>query len=129
MRTIDLAPVTATSIYVVEDEPNVAELYTIVLESADYHVNAFRDRREALRALAAARQKPNLLITDYEGLSMSADWFMRQCLVLHPALRILMISGFHREDMRFFRARPHRFIQKPFTLEQLEREVRASLAA
>jgi DNA-binding NtrC family response regulator len=125
-----IAPTPATaSIYVVDDEPHVAELYTIVLESADYRVSAFHDRGEALQALATARRKPDLLITDYQGLSMPVEWFMHRCLVTHPALRILMISGFHQADVRFSWARPNRYIQKPFGLAHFRKEVRAALAS
>ena len=129
MRTLDVTTLTDPSIYVVDDEPHVAELYTIVLESADCQVHAFHDRADALAALKAARKKPSLLITDYQGPSMPVEWFMHQCLVIHPALRILMVSGFNQAEVRFSRARPDRYIQKPFDLERFQREVRATLAA
>jgi DNA-binding NtrC family response regulator len=123
------ARVTSGFVYVVDDEPHLAELYTIILEAADCRVRTFRDRREALDALRTAHDKPDLLITDYDGHSMPVDAFMHQCLMIHPALRILMVSGFNPADVRFSQARPNRYMQKPFRLEHLEREVRAALAA
>jgi hypothetical protein len=59
---------------------------------------------------------------------MPVDQFLHQCLMVHPALRILMVSGFKRADIRFSQASPDRFIEKPFSNEELKREVKAVLA-
>ncbi len=87
----------------------------------------FDDRADALAALQTDEQKPVLLITDYLGLSMPADQFMHACRVLHPSLRILMVSGMNETEMRLFRTRPDRFIEKPFTPEELLEQVKAVL--
>jgi len=117
----------AVSILVVDDDESLAELYADFLETAGNRVWAFSDRGEALAALKADTVKPDLLITDYCGLSMSVDRFMRYCRIVNPTLRILMASGFSRTDMQFLQAKPDRFIQKPFTLEELRQEVTAAL--
>ncbi len=116
------------SIYAVDDAPCLTKLYATLLEATGYISRTFNDRAEALAALRADRKKPDLLITDYRGLSISVDQFMHQCLVVHPALRILMASGFSQTDLRFSQAIPDRFIQKPFTADVLLQEVRAALA-
>jgi len=117
------------SIYAVDDVPELTELYTTFLEATGYIVKAFNDRSEALAALKATQTKPDLLITDYLGLSMAVDGFMIRCLVVHPALRILMATGFGRTVVRACQIRPDRFIQKPFTLEELQQEVQAALTS
>ncbi len=123
------APRTAetVSIFVVDDDESLTGLYADFLETAGYRVWAFNDRAEALAALRADRVKPDLLITDYCGRAMSVDRFMRYCRIVKPTLRILMASGFSRTDMQFLQAKPDRFIQKPFTLEELSQEVTAAL--
>jgi DNA-binding response OmpR family regulator len=115
------------SIYAVDDVPRLTELYMNLLEPAGYVVTTFNDRGKALGSLAADRKKPSLLITDYIGISMPIDEFMQGCRAIHPGLRILMASGFGQQDMRPLRVKPDRFIQKPFTPEELRREVRAIL--
>ena len=115
----------APSIYVVDDAPFLTELYTRLLEASGYIVRAFNDRAEAVEALEADWNKPDLLISDYRGLSMSVDQFLHQCLMIHPALRILMVSGLRRADVQFSQARPDQYIEKPFTAEQLQEEVRS----
>ena len=67
------------------------------------------------------------MITDYLGRAMPVDRFMQQCLAVHPTLRILMASGFSPADARISRVKPDRFIQKPFTMDELRQEVEAAL--
>jgi hypothetical protein len=59
---------------------------------------------------------------------MPADRFTEHCRLLHPTLRILIASGINPSSLRFFHANPNRFIQKPFTLEELRRMVSDTLA-
>ena len=113
-------------IYVVDDAPELTELYTVILEETGYIVKAFNDRAKALKAEKAT---PDLLITDCAGNSMSVDRFLVCCLGIRPTLRVLMASGYNQTDVRFFKARPERFIQKPFTAEEFLRRVRVTLTS
>jgi DNA-binding NtrC family response regulator len=113
-------------IFAVDDVPRLTELYSALLGLTGYIVRTFNDRVKALRALSESG-KPSLLITDYIGLSMPIDDFMQGCRAIHPELRILMASGFHKRDMRPLKVKPNRFIQKPFTPEELRREVIAAV--
>ena len=116
-------------IYAVDDEPELTGLYTALLEGSDYCVRTFNNRAEVVAALRTDRRKPELLITDYHGHPMPVERFMCDCLDIHPTLRVLMASGFGQTDAEITRARPDRFIQKPFTSEEFRREVSAALAA
>ncbi len=115
-------------VYVVDDEPRLTDLYSIILENTGYAVKTFNSRLDALASLKGERKKPDLLIMDYLGHAMSADQFMQRCLLAHPALRILMATGFSQMDAKFSNIRPDRFLQKPFTAEEFLREVKAALA-
>jgi DNA-binding NtrC family response regulator len=115
------------TIFVVDDMPSLTELYSRLLEPTGHRVKTFNDRISALVALKADRTKPALMITDYLGLSMPADQFMHACRVIHPALRILMASGFNPQAMRLRLAQPDRFIHKPFTPDQFRQQVRTAL--
>ena len=59
---------------------------------------------------------------------MPVDQFLDQCLVIYPALRILMISGLAGAHIHFSQVKPYWFIQKPFARDELQREVEAILA-
>jgi DNA-binding NtrC family response regulator len=118
----------AYCIYAVDDAPCLTELYATLLEATGYQVRVFNDRQTALAAIRSAGTRPDLLITDFRGLSMAVDHFMHQCIALNPNLRILMASGFNESEIRLSGVRPDRFLQKPFTAEELRHEVRAALA-
>ena len=115
-------------IFVVDDMPCLTELYTLVLEATGHRVKAFNNRHNALAALRAELEKPALLITDFRNVSMSTDRFLQECVLAHPNLRILMASGFGHNHAWFSSVTPDRFLQKPFTPDQLQQEVRAALA-
>ena len=117
----------APLIYVVDDLPCLTELYTLVLEASGCVVKAFNDRGAALRALKGAGKMPDLLVTDYQGFSLPIEKFMRECLQAHPALRILMASGFGEENVHFSDTTPTAFIQKPFTPQALRERVQTML--
>lgn len=116
-------------IYIVDDEPRLTELYTIVLETAGYRVKPFTDRFDALIAIEKEKRKPDLLIVDYFGSSMLAERFMLRCRSVHNDLRILMASGMSQRDVHFLAVTPDRFLQKPFTTKEFLAEVRAALSA
>jgi len=128
MKLPKLSAVDGLLIYVVDDAPCLTQLYAELLDGTGCLVKAFNDRTEALAALEAERKKPELLITDYRGHSMPAERFLHQCLAVHPALRILMASGWSETDDRLFQIRPHEFIQKPFTTDEFRQAIRAALA-
>jgi len=118
----------AGSIYAVDDDEDLTDLYTILLEARGYTVKAFRDRAEALAALEKDSNGPELLIMDYVGHSMPVDRFMHRSLDAHPTLRFLMASGLSPAHVWFSSRWPDRFIQKPFTAEEFLKEVKAALA-
>jgi CheY-like chemotaxis protein len=115
-------------VYVVDDEPGLADLYTIILEANGYAVKAFTSRVETLAELKGATKKPGLLIMDYLGHSLAVDWFMQHCLQANPNLRFLVASGFSEFNTRFSSVTPDRYIQKPFTADEFLHEVAAALA-
>jgi DNA-binding NtrC family response regulator len=119
----------AALIYVVDDDPTLTELYYMLLEPKGHVVRTFTDREQALSALRSDNKRPNLLITDYLGHLMPANTFINCCRIVHPALRILIASGFYQLGWRFSLLKPDGFIQKPFTAEAFLQEVQIALTA
>jgi DNA-binding NtrC family response regulator len=117
------------SIYAVDDQPQITELYSIVLQMAGYQVKTFNDRVTALDELQATENKPDLVITDCLGHSIAVDQFMHRCLNFQPSLKFLIASGSAQRGTPFACPKPDHFIQKPFTPEQFLCEVRFALAA
>lgn len=117
------------SIYVVDDDPSLTELYTDILEATGYQVEVFNDRAKALEALKTDESRPDLLIMDYLGHDLPAERFIQGCLSVQPALPILIASGISQFDERFVPIDAIRFIEKPFSIESFQEEVSAALAA
>src|SRR4030095_15020239 len=83
----------ASLIYVVDDEPMLLELATVVLEPLGYTIKTFRDPKAALKAFTAAEPRPALLITDYAMHLMNGMDLIAACRTVQPSQQILLISG------------------------------------
>src|SRR5262245_23104788 len=75
LRMLESPVSSVPSIYVFDDEAQLTGLYTLLLEAEGYLVASFNDRAKALAALRAQNALPDLLITDYSGLSMPVGEF------------------------------------------------------
>jgi CheY-like chemotaxis protein len=111
-------------IYVVDDEPMLLELASVILEPHGYHLKTFRDPEQALESFIAAKPRPKLLITDYAMHTMNGMQLMRRFRELEPQQKILLVSGTVGEDI-FGGApeKPDRFLAKPYRADQFIREV------
>ena len=84
---------TRRRIFVVDDYPGLAEAAKFVLEGEGFEVSAFCERELALRAFVDTTPRPELLITDYLGGSMSGLGLIKICKAIHPRLKTLLVSG------------------------------------
>src|SRR5208337_4356620 len=80
-------------VYVVDDEPMLLELATVILEPQGYQIQAFRDPELAVEAFAKASPRPAVVITDYAMHSMNGMQLIEQLRRLEPRQKILMVSG------------------------------------
>ena len=116
-------------IYVVDDEPMLLELASVILEPEGYHIQTFRDPQVALQAFNAAAPRPELLITDYAMHSMNGMQLIEKFRKLEPQQKILLVSGTVGEDI--FQGspdRPDKFLAKPYQATQLTSAVKSLLA-
>lgn len=115
-----------TLIYVVDDEPMLLELATVVLEPLGYRVESFRDPETALRSFAASRVRPALIITDYAMHSMNGLELVAACRSLQPDQKVLLLSGtVDEQTYENERVKPDRFLGKPYQAKQLIEAVKA----
>ncbi len=102
-------------IYVVDDEPMLLELATVILEPQGYHLQTFRDPEMALQTFDAAKPRPDLLITDYAMHQMNGMQLIEKFRNLEPRLKILLVSGTVGEDIfQNSRVKPDKFLAKPY---------------
>ncbi len=118
----------AALIYVVDDEPMILDLARAILIPEGHRVECFRDPATALQAFAAQEPRPDLVIADFNMHPMNGFEFLQAMRRIHPAQRVLMISG--AVSASFFDSvacRPNRFLAKPYKAGQLLEAVQALL--
>ena len=116
-------------IYVVDDEPMLLELASVILEPLGYTVETFRAPETALRAFRAAEPPPALIITDYAMHTMTGLDLAEACRQIWPRQKVLLVSGTVGPDI-FGVAddKPVRFLGKPYQSMQLIDMVKELLA-
>jgi CheY-like chemotaxis protein len=107
-------------IYVVDDEPMLLELASVILQPLGYTVKTFHDATSALEAFQAAKPFPVLVITDYSMHAMNGMDLIKACREIQPHQKIVLISGTVGEDIfRNSAEKPDQFLAKPYHSKQL----------
>jgi CheY-like chemotaxis protein len=116
-------------IYVVDDEPMLLELASVILEPLGYTIHTFRDPEAAVRAFMAAQPRPALVITDYAMHNMNGMELIEACRRVRPEQKTLLLSGTVGPDV-FHNApcAPDRFLAKPYQARQLIDMVKSMLS-
>jgi CheY-like chemotaxis protein len=114
-------------VYVVDDEPMLLELATIVLGPLGYKVRTFRDPEQVLEAFTSGQPQPALVITDYSMHNLNGMDLVVQCKKLRPGQKVILVSGTVGQEV-FVNSpvKPDRFLAKPYQAKQL-REVVSEL--
>jgi two-component system cell cycle sensor histidine kinase/response regulator CckA len=116
-------------IYVVDDEPMLLELASVILEPLGYRIETFRDPGVAVRSFKAASPPPALMVTDYAMHTMNGMDLIEQCKRIEPNLRVLLISGTVDETIyENSSVKPNRFLAKPYLAKELVEAVQSLLA-
>jgi CheY-like chemotaxis protein len=116
-------------VFVVDDEPMLLELATLVLEPHGFRVQTFRDPVAAVRAYSLANPLPDLIITDFAMHQMNGLDLIRDCRQINPAQKILMVSG-TVDDMIYRDSpfKPDAFLAKPYQAAELVDLINSLLA-
>jgi CheY-like chemotaxis protein len=117
-----------TLIYVVDDEPMLLELASVILEPLGYQVKTFRDGESALKAFVAAKPRPDLIITDFAMHALTGLALIEACRKIQPRQKVLLVSGTVDERVYEHSApKPNQFLAKPYQVKQLEAAVKTLL--
>ncbi|HUK62647.1 MAG TPA: ATP-binding protein, partial [Dongiaceae bacterium] len=124
-------PERGTGVLLVEDDPSVRRLLTLLLQSSGYRVCAAASGDEALRlADAGELSKVDLVLSDYVLPGISG---VETCVELgrrRPELRFVVMTGHAEIPPDGAAALPEgaELLGKPFTREQLEETLAAVLS-
>jgi len=117
-------------IYVVDDEPMLLELASVILEPLGYSVKTFRDPDAAIRTFSSAKPAPALVITDYAMHTTNGLDLIKACRGVQPRQRMLLVSG--TVDEHVYRDSPDKpdcFLAKPYQAKDLVQAVESLLGA
>lgn len=86
------------SILIVEDEPELAEIYQTLLSEAKYDVRLAHNGKEALEAAEA--RKPDLILLDLRMPVMDGVEFLEayDLKAKHPDVKVVVFSNYDMQD-------------------------------
>ena len=124
-------PCGTEAILLAEDEELVRRVTARALRALGYTVIEARHGRDAVQLFDQSPETIDLLFSDIVMPEISGWELVREVRGRRPALPVIVASGYDRESMsgETSQLSSVRFLQKPFTLEALAREVRAALDA
>lgn len=112
-------------IFVVDDEAPIVDVVAAFLENNGHTVVTFTSPIQALDTALA--HKPDVLLSDFRMSEMDGLTFAVKLLELHPACRVLIMSGDTDEAGRHPARKQFEFLQKPLDLSQLLAKVNSVL--
>jgi two-component system nitrogen regulation response regulator NtrX len=121
----------ATDILVIDDEADIRDLVSGILEDDGHQVRTARDSDEALDAFS--RRKPSLVVLDIwlQGSRMDGLDLLSTFKEIDPELPVLVISGHGTIEtaVAAIRKGAYDFVEKPFTADRLLLVVQRALEA
>ena len=104
------------------------DLASAILEPLGFMVRTFRDPKKALREFPAAR--PVVVVTDYAMGEMNGLDLVRECRLLNPLQKTLLLSGTVDETIYDgISAKPNRFLAKPYQVRDFIESVQELVAS
>ncbi|GAB2840867.1 hypothetical protein GCM10027277_04800 [Pseudoduganella ginsengisoli] len=125
----DTQPVTSSgrggSVLVVDDNKAVADGSRALLEQLGYQVATAESADEALEMLVSGKFKPAIVLSDIvmPG-SMDGIGLARQLRARYPRIRVLLATGFSRDDSEALQAEFH-ILSKPYSMRELQEGILA----
>ena len=121
----------ATDILVVDDEADIRDLVSGILEDDGHQVRTARDSDEALDAFS--RRKPSLVVLDIwlQGSRMDGLDLLSTFKEIDPEMPVVVISGHGTIEtaVAAIRKGAYDFVEKPFTADRLLLVVQRALEA
>src|SRR3954471_4798434 len=116
-----------SKILIVDDEPGMRQLLTIVFGREGHEVGAAENGRRALEVLRA--QPADLIVSDVRMPDMGGIELLREARELLPDVAVVMMTAFATVETarEAFKLGADDFIQKPFDVDELKLIVEKAL--
>lgn len=113
----------------VDDQPAVRLATRRLLQRSGYRIVTAADGEEALRAVAQTEAPIDVVLLDATMPGMSGPEVLRALHQLHPALPVVLMSGYSVRDFDDAEvSQAAAFLEKPFDEEMLIDTIRGVLA-
>jgi PAS domain S-box-containing protein len=125
------AEVRGGNVLVVDDEPDILEATSELLQAMDFTVRGARDGLEAVDLVRDHPGRFTLVLMDLTMPRMDGREAAQLLQVLDPSLKIVLCSGFNEADVAgdlHASSSLSGFLQKPFTMKTLRETVEQALA-
>ena len=118
-------------ILVVDDEPAIAKVLSVVLTRAGYEVLAQGDAREALKLFQSAPESFALVFTDLTMPGLTGLDLAREIAALNPRLPVILATGFGGDALARLSATPNiaKVLDKPLDYATIVQTVHDVLEA
>jgi two-component system, cell cycle sensor histidine kinase and response regulator CckA len=119
------------TLLLVEDEPAIRASVGRLLEWHGYRVLEAENGREALRVYDESFETIDLVLTDLVMPEMGGHELIQLLRARNPEIRVVVMSGYAEQSVANDGALPSGvwFIEKPFTVDALMRQIRSVLDA
>jgi len=107
------------TIFIVEDEPELAFMLENMLKKKGYHAKAFTSKDQFEKAIKVIR--PTAIITDLRlGVDLGMD-LIKDLTGPYPGIPVFVISGFLTKDIEdeLDKLNVNQIFSKPFDIDQL----------
>ena len=122
------APPPETVVYVVDDEPLVAELVASIVEMIGMKPVVFENPATLLESFVSHHPPPKLLVTDFVMRPLNGIELIQRCKALAPGLKTILFSGSVDESITTgCLEKPDKFLSKPLQLNMLAEAIRSLL--
>lgn len=116
------------SLLLVEDEPMIRELFSMVLRSAGYAVTEVGSADDAIEFLDDSAHQVRGIVSDIRLGGPVSGWdVVRRARALNPDIAAIYISADSGHEWQRERVPDGRFLQKPFTPNELLAEMKSVL--
>ncbi len=116
------------TLLIVDDEPSMLELLSLMLEAEGYHVLKAKNSDEALDISSAYHGEIKLLITDVKMDPAMTGYELAQCLrLMRVEIKVLYLSGYSDQEMVLWEVEQGlaSFLGKPFETTAFRSKVRS----
>ena len=117
------------NVLLVDDEEQIIQMLTEMLEQLGYHVTARTSSVEALEVFRVRSDQFDLVITDQTMPNMTGTELAQRLMAIKPAIPVILCTGFSEviseEKARFLGIRE--YVMKPVVISELARTIRKAL--